>query len=321
MQGYRASSYGDGFADVYDEWYPSGRDTDEVLDGLRRLAGPGPVLELGCGTGRLCLPLAAGGLTVVGLDASEVMLARLRAKPGADAMVTVAGDMADIDLSHADLTAIDRAGTHRSGAHLAGTDPIGTGPSGTDVSGTDVSGTDVSGTGRSGGDVPRFRLVFAAFNTLFNLPTADRQAACFRSVARHLRPEGSFAVECFVPGDAPGDLPGDGPPEAPGDAADSAATHTGLRDAIELRSLSATQVVLRVSRQDRAAQTVSGQHIELSEAGVRLRPWHLRYAAPKELDELAAAAGLALASRWASWSGEPFGDDSAQHVSVYRLRR
>src|SRR5438874_12152175 len=36
----------------------------------------GPVLELGCGTGRISLPLARGGASVIGVDRSEQMLAR-----------------------------------------------------------------------------------------------------------------------------------------------------------------------------------------------------------------------------------------------------
>ena len=40
----------------------------------------GPVLELGCGTGRVLLPLARAGHTVVGLDGSPQMLARCKAK-------------------------------------------------------------------------------------------------------------------------------------------------------------------------------------------------------------------------------------------------
>ena len=48
----------------------------------RRLAAdaPGPVLELGCGTGRLSLPLARSGVTLVGVDRSERMLARAIAR-------------------------------------------------------------------------------------------------------------------------------------------------------------------------------------------------------------------------------------------------
>ena len=52
---------------------------------------------------------------------------------------------------------------------------------------------------------------------------------------------------------------------------------------------------------------------------VRLRPWAIRYAPPAELDAMAAAAGLVLASRWEDFERHPFGDDSPRHVSVYRL--
>ncbi len=40
----------------------------------------GPVLDLGCGTGRVALPLAAAGFEVHGLDASHALLAIARAK-------------------------------------------------------------------------------------------------------------------------------------------------------------------------------------------------------------------------------------------------
>ena len=42
----------------------------------RALASPGPVLELGCGTGRVTLPLARAGVAMVGIDRSAEMLAR-----------------------------------------------------------------------------------------------------------------------------------------------------------------------------------------------------------------------------------------------------
>ena len=104
MDGYGSETYGEHFAPVYDEWY--GADgglavtrigsPDEVADAVAALAGPaGRVLELGVGTGRLALPLAERGLAVTGLDASPAMLDRLRAKPGADRLTLVEGDMAD----------------------------------------------------------------------------------------------------------------------------------------------------------------------------------------------------------------------------------
>jgi SAM-dependent methyltransferase len=43
------------------------------------LEAHGPVLELGCGTGRLSLPLARAGARLVGIDRSTAMLDRLRA--------------------------------------------------------------------------------------------------------------------------------------------------------------------------------------------------------------------------------------------------
>jgi len=54
------------------------------------------VLELGIGTGRLALPLAAIGLEVHGIDASSAMVDRLRAKPGGTLIPVVIGDFADV---------------------------------------------------------------------------------------------------------------------------------------------------------------------------------------------------------------------------------
>ena len=77
--------------------------------------------------------------------------------------------------------------------------------------------------------------------------------------------------------------------------------------------------MLTVAKRDPVTQTIAGQHIELTEAGgVRLRPWLVRYAAPRELDEMAEEAGLTLARRTADWRGTPFDDESTAHVSLYR---
>jgi SAM-dependent methyltransferase len=65
-----------------------------AVDRLAELAGGGRALEFAVGTGRIALPLSARGVPVVGIDSSEAMLARLREKPGADAIEVIAGDMA-----------------------------------------------------------------------------------------------------------------------------------------------------------------------------------------------------------------------------------
>jgi len=65
-----------------------------TVDFLAALAGDGPALELGIGTGRVALPLAARGITVAGIDLSEEMVARLRAKPGGERIDVAIGDFA-----------------------------------------------------------------------------------------------------------------------------------------------------------------------------------------------------------------------------------
>ena len=67
---------------------------DPVVDVLAGLAGGGRALELGVGTGRIALPLARRGVPVHGIDLSRAMVARLRAKPGGDAVGVTIGDFA-----------------------------------------------------------------------------------------------------------------------------------------------------------------------------------------------------------------------------------
>ncbi|MGP9016779.1 class I SAM-dependent DNA methyltransferase [Streptomyces sp. BR1] len=65
-----------------------------AVDLLAELAGDGAALELGIGTGRIALPLAARGIPVSGIDMSRAMVDRLRAKPGNDAIDVTIGDFA-----------------------------------------------------------------------------------------------------------------------------------------------------------------------------------------------------------------------------------
>ncbi len=243
MQGYGPTSYGEAFADVYDDWYEHISDVDATVTRGRALAGDGTALELGVGTGRLALPLAATGVPTWGVDASAAMLHRLRAKPGGHAVRVVQADMA-------------------------------------------APGLSADG---------RFAVVFCAYNTFFNLDAPEAQRNCLAWVARALAPHGRLAIEAFVPTDAAET------PEGP----------------VSVRSVDADRVVVSVATRDVPAQTISGQFVDVSEGGVRLRPYRVRYLFPDQLDALAAATGLARVDRWADWDGTPFTADSPNHVSVY----
>jgi SAM-dependent methyltransferase len=96
VESYDSAIYGERIADVYDElysWYE-----EEAVAGLAGLARGGRALELGIGTGRIALPLAARGIEVHGIDASPAMVSRLKRKPGgADIPVTL-GDFREIQV-------------------------------------------------------------------------------------------------------------------------------------------------------------------------------------------------------------------------------
>lgn len=244
MEGYDHATYGDRFAPVYDDWYDGITDADQCAALIAELAdlGGGPVLELGVGTGRLALPLAALGVHVVGVDSSAAMLDLLAAKAGGSSVEAVLGDMAQPPLG-------DRT----------------------------------------------FAVVLIAYNTLFNLVDLADQQRCLADAAARLVPGGSLVVEAFVP--------------AAGRAEQS----------VTPRTITADRVVLSVSRSDPGTQEALGQYVDITEAGIKLRPWHIRWSTPEQLDELAADVGLVLADRWAGWDRAPFGPDAVSHVSRYVL--
>lgn len=66
------------FAEFYDHVRPYQQRPD--VDFYLRLARDtgGPVLEVGCGTGRVLVPTAQAGIEVTGLDRSQAMLQRCR---------------------------------------------------------------------------------------------------------------------------------------------------------------------------------------------------------------------------------------------------
>ena len=249
VEGYGPATYGDAFADVYDDWYADVSPPEATAAFVARRTR-GVVVELGSGTGRLAAPLRALGVPVVGLDASEAMLRRSVLRDAS--LPVVVADMARQPFRDASAA-----------------------------------------------------MVLIAFNTLFNLPTADLQVRALAGAAAALRPGGLVVVEAFVPSTAEPADPSEGP---------------STDDRVDVVRLEADRVVLRISRTDHGAGTVSGQHVELRDgAPVRLRPWHLRFTDPDGLDRMALTAGLAVHERFADWAETPFDERSASHVSVYRV--
>jgi SAM-dependent methyltransferase len=122
----------------------------------------GTVLELGCGTGRISLPLARAGVPLVGIDRSEPMLARARAR-----------------LRRARLS--DRAGLVRGDIRLL---PFGT-----------VPGRTSSRSSRAAGGRAPFDMVLAPYGLLQSLLRERDLTATLGEVRRVLAPGGTFGIE------------------------------------------------------------------------------------------------------------------------------
>ena len=84
-----AARYEESAADMFDPAV-----VEPVVDFLAELAGSGRALELGIGTGRIALPLAARGVPVHGIELSKAMAARLREKQGDEDIGVTIGDFA-----------------------------------------------------------------------------------------------------------------------------------------------------------------------------------------------------------------------------------
>lgn len=97
-------AYPDFLPEYYDASpiYTGRRDGEFYLEAAKQRGGP--VLELGCGTGRILLPIARAGLEVTGLDLSAQMLAQFHRKLALEPadvrcrVELIQGDMTSFDL-------------------------------------------------------------------------------------------------------------------------------------------------------------------------------------------------------------------------------
>ena len=291
------ATYGRSFADVYDAWYPPDAATAAAIDAVALLAGPGgSVLELGVGTGRLALPLAARGLAVIGVDASTAMLDVLAGKDPAGTVGRVLADIGDPDATQAHLHGPDHgftAATASSTADAGSSDPR------TADEPTPVTSTNAANAANAAGAWPSgpFDVVLAACNLVCNLTDPHRQAACIRGAADRLKPGGHLVVEAFEP--------------APLVAGPQLAVSEVRADA----------VVLIATHADPSTGVVVGNHVELRDGEpVRLRPWSIRAVAPAEIDRWAVDAGLELVRRTAGWAIADTGEGASTNglVATYR---
>ena len=87
----------DAWAEIYDSVFSYvNEDIPFYVDEAVRSGGP--VIELGCGTGRVAIPIALSGIDVVGLDSSSLMIERARKKAeqiGVSNLKLVQADMID----------------------------------------------------------------------------------------------------------------------------------------------------------------------------------------------------------------------------------
>ncbi|WP_406393241.1 class I SAM-dependent methyltransferase [Streptomyces sp. NBC_00882] len=138
-----------------------------------------------------------------------------------------------------------------------------------------------------------FSVGYLVFNTIMNLTTQDAQVDCFRNVAAHLAPGGTFVVEVMIP---------------------------------QLRKLPPGQNAvpyyvgenrLGFDTYDVATQAMASNHVRVEDGRGSFRTIPFRYVWPAELDLMARLAGMRLRDRWEDWSRAPFTSESETHVSVW----
>jgi SAM-dependent methyltransferase len=161
----------DRFARFYDQDYRHYADDLPAIADLAAEQGD-PILELGCGTGRVLIPLAAAGHTVTGVDISPALLQVARSKIQQDKVTRRQGDGVAGSKAQEAIRVTQYAS--RITFHEA------------DLRTFDFPTKD-------------FAFAFCTSNTLMHLTTPADQLAVLRNAYRHLRPGGLLFIDLFNP--------------------------------------------------------------------------------------------------------------------------
>ena len=275
-------TYGAAFADVYDEWYGDDPETTSTVQLLADLVAHTPrprVLELGAGTGRLAIPLAAtlraqSGV-VVALDESAEMLRILASNAAQPPSGDNGASLVAVHASMVDLASLSRAELNRAEFGRA-----------------ELSSAELSSAGEEA-----FHLIYASYNTFFNLSHDGEQERCLAAVAQHLHRDGLFVLDAFI-------------------IASDAPTHGSSHEQRGAWTLHTSTIY------EPATGLIDGSTRSSHRDGRNVqRPWRIRYQSPTQLDALCDKVGMKLTERYSSWQKSTFDHDAARHVSIYRLVR
>jgi SAM-dependent methyltransferase len=151
-------------AEFYDHFAPYKERTDLAFFVQAAQESGGPVLEVGCGTGRVLIPIARAGIEITGLDLAESMLAVCRERLAAEPpQVQSRVRLVQADMRNFDLTS--QGATHFGSAlHL-----------------------------------PPYKLVTLPFRPFQHLLTVEDQLACLACLHRHLAADGRLVLDLFNP--------------------------------------------------------------------------------------------------------------------------
>ena len=272
----------DRFARFYDLDYDPFQDDVAFYLGLAEHTG-GPLLELGCGTGRLLVPLARAGFEITGVDLSEGMLQVARGKV-AGGMLQVARSPEAKRSGGGKVAELGRAAAERVTLVQADMRTV---------------------------ELPqRFRLAFIAFNSFLHLTSLHDQLQALRAWHQALVPGGLLVIDVDNPN--PQQLADiDGRVELQNQWFDPGTGATVLKQVTR---------TLDAGRQVQHVLFIYDEVFPDGELKRTLAPFDARYLHRFEGELLLDKAGFALEQVYGSYDLDPFTSESDRMIFVARRR-